>query len=709
MKIPSGIMNANMIAPLSILLVALLLFLWKTLMKPKSIFVKYGLSFDRKLKEEKTQNMLWYSYLAKIPILSHYIENIKLGLYIVSQANETELRKKTIYVLIRSMLLSLGIGFVILIFMEKTLYNLLVICFMTLYIFHAMVQSYLKNHDILLEQLPEVIGDLKHYFASERTMEKAYTLAIEGAPDAIGIHLGKILDILKQPYDIGKQKLRQYHEECPNKYLKILAAYSFLTMEYGDVIQEGESLFNKNMNYLIAEVRNEYRKKRLIGSALIGQRFFVISPLFLLPMLKQYILSYVKMPELDEFYNSSYGYLALLLSWFVTLFCYTIYQQVTNTGEYEIPNKIPKKSWEEKVLKNPIIRKIVTFVMPNISSAKYHRLMKKMERTGKLQKLEWFYLQKLGMGIAACILLFSVLQTARYIQVQRIYSDAAYGMHNQFLLMNTASASLEQQKQILENDKKVLEVIRQQKLDQEKDAQKLKGSILQTIKNLHLSSDALEESNIGSLKNMDVDRIYNKLLALKNAHTIVSDLPVIIVLSFLAYVIPNIKLTLSSYLQNFAMFDEVMSFQTIILLLMHHRRVTVEMILEWLIWFSELFRPQLMEAKNNFNDRQKGGIHALNKLKEDIKYKPFQQVIHNLVIAESTLSLKDAFAGLEQDQKFSLELRKDNTETIIQTKIAIASRIASVSTGFAMLAYLVVPLIYASYKLLTGIMQSSGL
>ena len=57
-----------------------------------------------------------------------------------------------------------------------------------------------------------------------------------------------------------------------------------------------------------------------------------------------------------------------------------------------------------------------------------------------------------------------------------------------------------------------------------------------------------------------------------------------------AYMFPNILLIFQKKMREIEMEDEVMQFQTIILMLMKIERVNVEMILEWIERYSNIFR-----------------------------------------------------------------------------------------------------------------------
>lgn len=63
-------------------------------------------------------------------------------------------------------------------------------------------------------------------------------------------------------------------------------------------------------------------------------------------------------------------------------------------------------------------------------------------------------------------------------------------------------------------------------------------------------------------------------------------------------------------LRQMLMEDEVMSYQTIILMLMRIERVDVEMILEWLERYADIFKEPIGKCLNNY---ESGGWEALGR------------------------------------------------------------------------------------------------
>ena len=76
--------------------------------------------------------------------------------------------------------------------------------------------------------------------------------------------------------------------------------------------------------------------------------------------------------------------------------------------------------------------------------------------------------------------------------------------------------------------------------------------------------------------------------------------------------------------------DEVMQFQTIILMLMRIERVNVEIILEWLERYSNIFKEPIAKCVNNY---EAGAWEALEEMKNEIAYQPLIQIVESLQAA----------------------------------------------------------------------------
>ena len=188
-------------------------------------------------------------------------------------------------------------------------------------------------------------------------------------------------------------------------------------------------------------------------------------------------------------------------------------------------------------------------------------------------------------------------------------------------------------------------------------------------------------------------RIYEKLKNLTSEYFKWTELLVSILVAMVAYMAPNMILVFQKKMRQMDMDNEVMQFQTIILMLMHIERVSVEYILDWLGRFSNIFREPLQRCINNY---ESGAFEALEQLKDEVSFKPFIRIVESLQSAVENVKITDAFDELESERAFFQEKRKEANERLIEKKARIGKFIGFTPMILLFVGYLIVPLIWTS-------------
>ena len=137
--------------------------------------------------------------------------------------------------------------------------------------------------------------------------------------------------------------------------------------------------------------------------------------------------------------------------------------------------------------------------------------------------------------------------------------------------------------------------------------------------------------------------------------------------------------------------DEVMQFQTIILMLMRIERVNVEMILEWLERYSNIFKDPITKC---VNDYESGPWEALEKMKEDVNYKEFIRIIESLQAAVERIPISEAFDELDSEREYYQARRKESNDRLISRKGMIGKAIGFAPMVCLFVGYLIVPLVF---------------
>ena len=188
-------------------------------------------------------------------------------------------------------------------------------------------------------------------------------------------------------------------------------------------------------------------------------------------------------------------------------------------------------------------------------------------------------------------------------------------------------------------------------------------------------------------------RVYEKLKIYANEYFKWIEIVLALLIAYAMYYMPVVILMFQRKMRALEMEDEVMQFQTIILMLMYIERISVEFIIEWLARYANIFKEPLAKCLNNY---ESGAIEALEELKEDAPYKPFVRIVESLQSAVENVKLTDAFDELEQERAFYQEVRKETNERLVNKKARIGRIIGFAPMVTLFVGYLIGPLIWSS-------------
>ena len=137
--------------------------------------------------------------------------------------------------------------------------------------------------------------------------------------------------------------------------------------------------------------------------------------------------------------------------------------------------------------------------------------------------------------------------------------------------------------------------------------------------------------------------------------------------------------------------DEVMQFNTIIVMLMKIERVNVEIILEWLERYANIFKEPISKCVNNY---ESGAWEALEQLKEEVSYQQFIRIVESLQAAVEKIPIADAFDELDTERDYYQAKRKESNERLIARKGRIGRIIGFTPMVVLFVGYLIVPLVF---------------
>ena len=187
----------------------------------------------------------------------------------------------------------------------------------------------------------------------------------------------------------------------------------------------------------------------------------------------------------------------------------------------------------------------------------------------------------------------------------------------------------------------------------------------------------------------DAERVLGKIDDINKAYLHWYEVLAACVIGVIAYNGPNWLLLFQLKMRKLEMENEVMQFQTIILMLMKIERVNVEMILEWLERYSNIFRDPISKCVNNY---ESGAWEALEEMKNEIAFPQMIRIIESLQAAVEMIPIRDAFDELDTERAYYQDKRKESNAILISRKSMIGKVLGFAPMVVLFVGYLIIPL-----------------
>ena len=194
------------------------------------------------------------------------------------------------------------------------------------------------------------------------------------------------------------------------------------------------------------------------------------------------------------------------------------------------------------------------------------------------------------------------------------------------------------------------------------------------------TEDIIEEDSI---------RVMGKIDSILKAYLHWYEVLMACIIGIVAYNGPNWLLLFQLRMRKLEMENEVMQFQTIILMLMKIERVNVEMILEWLERYSNIFRDPISKCVNNY---ESGGWVALEEMKNEISFQQMVRIIESLQAAVESIPIREAFDELDTERAYYQDKRKESNAILISKKSMIGKVLGFAPMVTLFVGYLIIPL-----------------
>ena len=631
---------------------------------------------------------LYMKYI-KIPFIRRYLVKIRRRLEIINIDDEFVTREQTSKILTKTIAIILPVTLIV-IWLTKS--NYLVMCILLLFeifMIETLVDGMVdKIDDKLLSQQVGFFSEIRHAYHEFNMVEEAiYQVSQSEDEVEISRQAEKIYEVLIS--DDPEAELEKYYDIAPNSYLKEFAGVSYLTKEFGDRKIDKGSLYLKNLNNITQEMQLEILKRDKLNYVFQSLSVIAITPILCLEPLKHWAISNFSFTE--QFYAGKLGVIAQILIVLITFISYTLVRKIKDNTATNANVKNIENPWQAKVYKNPICKKIVDMFMPKEGTKDNRKLKELLKDAASSQKMEWLYVTRITLCIVTFVLSIFFFEYLHKVSIDYIYNEptSEYDLIGGLTDEQRAKAM-----EVTEQDNYFLDMFRGKPKTTQQE-------IYVAMKNSKYYS---EDKGIADEKiQEDSERVYTKLQTINGEYLKWFEILMAIVFALAGYMFPIWLLYFQKKMRQLEMEDEVMQFQTIILMLMRIERVNVEIILEWLERYANIFKAPITKCVNNY---EAGAWEALEEFKNDISYMPLIRLVESMQAAVEKIPIADAFDELDTERTYYQEKRKESNERLISRKGRIGKVIGFAPLVCLFVGYLIVPLVVIGMLTMTSSFSS---
>lgn len=627
-----------------------------------------------------------YIKFQKAPFIKRYLYKIRRRLEINNLDDEYLTRMQTAKIIFRAVILVTLLTIGVVVVTHNNLLLMGIILIFELFIIDTLTDSMVDKIDnnLLLQQI-DFFAALRHsYHETNMVGEAIYVTAQDTDAVEVSRQAEKIFEILNS--SDPETELEKYYDVAPNNYLKEFAGISFLTQEFGDRKVNGESLYLKNLENITQEMQLEILKRDKLDYTFKSISVISIVPVLFLEPLKNWATNNFGFTV--AFYEGKSGMLVQLGVILLTIISYIMIRKLKDNGSVKRVEDT-QNPWQEKLYKNKLIKKVVDMFMPKQHTAQERKEKRLLQDAASKQKLHWLYVSRLTMSILAFIGAIITIIALHAIQVNFQYTNPT----SDYDLIGTAEGGeLKKAKATTERQNKVLDKLRGPgKTVDDKEIKKVMSKI----------KDYADKSDTDIKK--EIKQIKKKLNIINKEYISWVEILIAFVVGYLGYMAPYLIIKFQVKLRIMEMEDEVMQYQVIILMLMRLERVDVEMILEWLDRYADIFKEQISKCLNNY---ESGAYEALEEMKEEVTYQEFIRIIESLQSAVEKVPIKEAFEEFESDRDYYRDKRKETNARLIDKKGRIGKAVGFAPMVVMFVGYLIFPLMYIGMTSMSSVFTS---
>lgn len=537
-----------------------------------------------------------------------------------------------------------------------------------------------------LSDMEDSIDDFIHaYHANNSSIDAAFHTVINSDSRVAG-HWATMYSYIQQAYAAQDPEIvqKEYFAIAPARILRNLYTCIYMTYKYGDSLDGEASVFTENIYRIQQDLIEKISNINRLRTETFGERWFIILPVFSLPLLSMYMIRYFSFEgfeQIEEFVNSPLGYTVEIICAAISLLCYFVYEKMTDDMVLELKKTA---SWEDKLLLRPKIHAFVQWSMPR-GSAKRKRLGIALLQAGSRESVDAFVIRRYAttffvMIVCAASLVLNNISTVYSIQ-NNIYQGLARDSYEMVLLSQNDTEVFVQEQ--LDADIRLLDYIEGidgwYAMSEEEQQEAL---------NTYIRNDSGYDYR-GYIDDA-VTRVISKAQMIHRSSGVVN-LWFILIFTVGGFFTPLIIVYAQAALnKNSLLRDETTDLQSTTLMLLSHKTTTPQKIVQWYASSAVLLSAPCYKAAiyGDFTD-----------MKEATSYKPFRQLSECAEAAYNGMDMDEAFADLKQKMLIQQKERMRVSDKDITDRVTRIEMCSTLSLGAAMALYMFMPILVAMVQL----------
>lgn len=613
-----------------------------------------------------------YIFFSRVPFIKRYVLKLRRRLEILNIDDEYITRRDVAKILTKALVILIPLIIITIIVTKSNYLLMFILLIFELFMIDILIEGSVdkKDNELLTQQL-DFFSEIRHAYHEFNMVEEAIYQVSQDDEKDISRQGEKIYEILTS--DDPETELEKYYDVAPNNYLKEFAGISYLTKEFGDRKIDGASLYLKNVDNITQEMQIEILKRDKLNYVFRSLSFISIAPVLLLEPIKSWAVS--NFSFVKNWYYGKSGMIVQILILIITFISYILVRKLKDNGSVNMNTQNTENPWQAKLYKNKFAKKIIDLFLPKDGTKEYKKVKQLLTDAASPLKMEWVYINRIALSIVTFVVSIFVFMYLHQIAIDYEYTQPT----TDYNLISMSTKDEAKAMELTKQDNVFLDMFRGKLDTTQKDIER-------ALSKSKYYQDSTDEEIETAAK-----RILGKLQVVNSESFQWFELLLAFVFAIIGYMSPIWLLMFQAKMRQLEMEDEVMQFQTIILMLMRIERINVEMMLEWLERYSNIFKSQITRC---VNDYESGAWEALENLKNDISYLPLIRIVESMQAAVEKIPIKDAFDELDSEREYYRDKRKESNERLIKRQGMIGKVIGFAPMICLFVGYLIIPLVF---------------